>query len=134
VAIITYAQIREKMNGESFPMTLVDKDEVAAVAEAVNQGIDSHLEICNSPERGDSYGPVDTMVGGKVFARKLGCVVSKESFPTLLRRLCELRDKDNDAADSLLSSILDSLDFTEEETCCGCFDIISPVDEEESDV
>jgi len=117
MAVITYAQIRAKMDGEAYPMTLADEDEVAAVVEAVNQGIDSHLEICNSPEREDSYEPVDTLVGGKVFARKLSCVVSEESFPTLLRRLCELR--------------LDSLGFTDEELCYGGFDIVAPVDEEE---
>jgi len=130
MAIITYAQIREKMEGEPFPMEIADEDEGGAVVEAVNQGIGSHLEVCNAPDRGDNYGPVDTMVGDKVFARKLSCVVSVESFPTLLRRLCGLRDKENEAAESLLNDILNCLGFTEEETGYGNFDIVSPVDEE----
>ena len=40
---------------EHYSMSLVDDDEIEAVIRAVNIGIDAHLTICNSPERGDSY-------------------------------------------------------------------------------
>jgi len=72
---ITYSQIREKMDGQPFPMTIADDGEIAAVVEAVNQGIDAHLEACNCSERGDSYEPEDVTVGGRLLTRKLACVV-----------------------------------------------------------
>jgi hypothetical protein len=122
---ITYADIRQKMDGEPFPITIADDDEIRAVIHAVNQGIDAHLEACNCPDRGDRYEQKNETVGGKVFACKLACVVSVESFPVLLRRLWEMDG--NEAAETLLSDILSSLGF--EDADVGCFEIISPVDE-----
>lgn len=76
----TYDTLREAMKGEPWTMNLASKGEILAVVEVVNQGIDSHLEACNCPERGDSY----------TFGHRMDCVVSVESFPTLVRRLYEL--------------------------------------------
>lgn len=126
---ITYKMIREKMNGEPYTMELVDQAEADAVAEAVNQGIDAHLEVCNSPECGDSYEVGDRKVGDTIVTRFLGCSVSAESAPTLFRRMKELGDRGNEAAEDLLTSILYSMGFREEELGYGCFEIIAPVDE-----
>jgi len=66
---------------------------------AINQGIDSHLEACFIPDRGDSYQWGDT---------HLKCKISPESFPVLIRRLME---SDSDDAQSLAFSLCDSLDI-----------------------
>jgi len=58
-----------------------------AVRDAVNQGIDSHLEACFMPDRGDRY----DMEGGR-----LVCEVSAESMPVLLRRLQEKGHEDDE--------------------------------------
>ena len=50
------------------------------VMTAVNQGIDSYLEACNVPTRGDSY------IWNN---QKLNSRISRESMPILLRRLSE---------------------------------------------
>jgi len=112
------------MNGRPFTMTIADNDEIRAVIHAVNQGIDSHLEACNCPERGDTYKWADVKAKGKLLARKLACVVSAESFPVLLRRLWEI---ESEAAENLLLSILDVLGF--EDAGVDMFEIVSPVDE-----
>jgi hypothetical protein len=53
--VVTYQAIRKAMSGEPYTMSLTGTDEIRAVIEAVNQGIDSHLEACFCPENGDSY-------------------------------------------------------------------------------
>jgi len=121
---ITYAEIRERMDGQPFTMTIADDEEMTAVVNAVNQGIDAHLEACFCPERGDSYEREDVEAGGRLIARKLACTVSVESFPVLLRRLWET---ESEAAENLLTSILDVLGF--EDVGTDVFEIISPVDE-----
>jgi hypothetical protein len=83
-----------------FVMTLSRSDSEAVVP-LVNEGIDSHLEACFCPDRGDSF----DWVGGK-----LCCYVSIESLPVLLRRLTE---SDSDEAWSLADSILTVLGFDE---------------------
>jgi hypothetical protein len=105
-------------------MTIADDDEIRAVIHAVNQGIDAHLEACNCLGRGDRYEPEDVTVEGRLLARKLSCTVSVESFPVLLRRLWET---ESEAAENLLTSILDVLGF--EDVGTDVFEIISPVDE-----
>ena len=70
-------------------MSLVEEDEIKAVIEAVNEGIDSHLEAAYCPDRGDSYEGGKRMAGKLVMCRTLECAVSQESLPVLLRRLCE---------------------------------------------
>lgn len=86
---VDYDTIRMAMNGEPFTMSLTETDEIKAVIKAVNQGIDAHLEACYCPDRGDRYEGGDRRAGRLVLCRTLECVVSVESLPVLLRRLCE---------------------------------------------
>lgn len=119
---ITYAEIRARVTQPytmSFP---TGYDDCAVVMKCVNMGIDSYLEACFVPSRGDSYKIVPDIIG-----KRLECVVSKESLPVLIRRLTELeyigRDgDDNDIGGSLATGILESLDF-EVET--GCYEIVT---------
>ena len=53
------------------------------------EGIDSHLEACFCPDRGDRFGHGVRKAGKLTLCRSLDCVVSPESLPVLLRRLCE---------------------------------------------
>ena len=46
---VTYEDVRTAMNGEPFTMSLTDTDEIQAVIDAVNQGIDAHFEACFCP-------------------------------------------------------------------------------------
>jgi hypothetical protein len=120
---ITYDDVIRACDGEHFTMTLVDKAEIEAVIAAVNIGIDSRLQACYVPDRGDSYGDGERSItatsdtqhwktGDKiVLARTLDCVISPESLPVLLRRLFD----DVEGGESLADSILDSLGFDD----CG---------------
>jgi len=83
---VDYDTIRQAMNGEAFTMSLTDTDEIKAVIEAVNEGIDSYLEACFCPDRGDRYEGGKRKAGKLVLCRTLECVVSVESLPVLLRR------------------------------------------------
>ena len=107
---VTYDCIRRAMGDEPFTMSLTDTDEIRAVIEAVNQGIDAHLEACFCPDFGDRYEGGERKAGKFVLCRSLDCVVSRESLPVLLRRLFEL---ENEAADSLASDILSVLGINE---------------------
>lgn len=109
-ATVTYETVRAAMNGQPFPMSLTDADEIRAVIDAVNQGIDSHLEACFCPSRGDQYDDGRRMAGRLVLCRSLECVVSPESLPVLLRRLCESA---SEAGDRLASDILTVLGIDE---------------------
>lgn len=113
--IITYDAIRTAMDGEPFTMSLTGQEEVQAVIEAVNQGIDSHLEACFCPDRGDRYDGGERKAGKLTLCRTLECSVSVESLPVLLRRLFELDGNDEvvEAAMSLAGDILTVLGFTE---------------------
>ena len=108
LCVVTYDAVRNAMNGESFSMVAAGWDQLAAIAEAVDQGIDAHLEACFVPDRGDEYEPVGR-VGGRQ-ARKMKCVISVESMPTLLRRLFE---DGGDASIGVASSIMSSLGFND---------------------
>lgn len=115
---ITYDAVRDAMKGEPFTMSLTDKHEVAAVVAAVNQGIDSHLEACFVPERGDTYGAGERKAGELVVCRSMDCEVSVESLPVLLRRLFELEHEDTEVMDAgrgLADCILAVLGFDD----CG---------------
>ncbi len=81
---ISYDAIRAAMKGKPFKMSLTGDNEITAVITAVNMGIDSHLEACNCPARGDSYVPGKKTVGKMVLCRKLDCTISPESMPVLL--------------------------------------------------
>lgn len=94
------AALAAQCNGRPYSMELVGED-AQVVSDAVNQGIDAHLEACFCPSRGDSF----TWSGSRLY-----CQVSCESMPVLLRRLSEF---DNDAAMSLRSSILETIGIEE---------------------
>lgn len=94
------ASVDAECLGRPFPMQLVGED-AQVVMDAVNQGIDSHLEACFCPDRGDSF----AWSGSRLY-----CHVSCESMPVLLRRLSEI---DSDAAMSLRSSILETVGIEE---------------------
>jgi hypothetical protein len=96
------------MGGEPYTMSLTDTAEIKAVIEAVNQGIDSHLEACNCPERGDHYEGGKRMAGKLILCHTLECHISPESLPVLLRRLCEL-DTTEDVAEAGMSLASDML-------------------------
>ena len=116
---VMYDAVRKAMNGQPFTMSLTDTDEKRAVAEVVNQFIDSHLEACYCPERGDRFEVSARIVGKRILCETLDCCVSPESLPVLLCRLCEL-DTDEHIADaglSLARDILMTLGFDE----CGHF-------------
>jgi len=117
-------EIRQTMADDGmthYSMSLVG-DEIEAVINAVNVGIDAHLTACNCSERGDSYKHGDRSITAKSdtkhwktgdklrLARTLECQVSAESLPVLLRRL---HDEGSDAAWSLRSAILSTLAIEE---------------------
>jgi len=103
---VTYAAVRQAMDGEPFDMSLVGQDS-REVEDAVNIGIDAHLEACFVPSLGDSYEREERKTkDGVVHTVALSCVVSPESLPVLLRRLFEA-----DPCSSLASSILTCLGF-----------------------
>jgi hypothetical protein len=52
---VSYDAVRKAMDGKPYTMSLTDANEVKAVVEAVNQGIDSHIEACYCPGRGDRF-------------------------------------------------------------------------------
>lgn len=83
---------------KSYLMSLTPTD-ATAVQQAVNQGIDSHLQACYVPARGDSYRPSGS---------RMDCDVSRESLPVLVRRLME---GDSDEGMSLAGSICETLDI-----------------------
>jgi len=104
---------------EFYTASLVGED-AAALVEAVNQGIDSHLEACFVPDRGDSFTPDSrtlTAVEDCKFwkagdtltlARTVECRVSRQSLAVLVRRLMELG---TEAGDYLASGICSTLDI-----------------------
>ncbi len=109
-AEITYAAIRSAMLNEAFDMKLVDPRKCTAVALAVNQGIDSHLEACFVPDRGDSYGTrkAPQQPGSVEDFPVMYCTVSIESFPVLVRRLYKL-DCDDAKVEEVALCLADSM-------------------------
>ncbi len=107
---------------EHYRMSLVEAEEIAAVVDAVNIGIDAHLTACYCPDRGDSYRHGDRSITATSdtkywresdklqLARTLECRVSSDSLPVLLRRLHEL---ESEAAWDLRSEILSTLGIEE---------------------
>ena len=114
-ADIRYQAIRDAMEGRDYSMSLTDRDEIRAVIAAVSQGIDSHLEACFLPARGDRYAHAHRKAGQLVMCHCLDCTVSLQSLPVLLRRLCELGSDEElaDAGLSLAGDILLTLGFDE---------------------
>ena len=116
---VTYEAIRRAMGGKPYTMSITDTDEKRAVAEVVNQFIDSHLEACYCPERGDRFEGGKRKAGKLTLCHTLECRVSPESLPVLLRRQFELDTDEHvaDAAMSLAGDILLTLGFDD----CGQF-------------
>jgi hypothetical protein len=114
---VNYDTVRQAMNGRPFAMSLTDTDEIRVVIAAVDQGIDSHLEACFCPGRGDRYQGGKRKAGKLILCQTLECSVSPESLPVLLRRLCESElGGDTDlqiAAMSLVDDILMVLGFNQ---------------------
>ena len=131
---IPYDAIILACGGEHYEMSLTGGD-ADVVQTAVNNGIDSRLQICYCHERGDKYyrsersfiATEDGLRWKKgdrvVYSQTLECRVSSESLPVLIRRLfddMEYLGQDGDDADvgnSLASSILETLGFED----CGRF-------------
>ena len=86
---VDYDTVRQAMAGEPFTMSLTDTDEIKAIIAAVDGGIDSHLEACYCPDRGDRYEGGKRRAGNSPFVRPSNALSVSESLPTLLRRLCE---------------------------------------------
>lgn len=107
---VTYDAVRKSMNGEPFTVSLTEPDEIQAVINAVNQGIDGYLEACYCPDRGDRYEGGKRKAGKLVLCHSLDCSVSPASLPVLLRRLCEL---DDSAGMRLAGDILMVLGFND---------------------
>ena len=112
---VTYRAVRKAMDGQKYTMSLTDTDEIRAVVDAVNIGIDSHLEVCFCPELGDSYEAGKRTAGKYVLCGTLECAVSVESLPVLVRRLFELNADERvaDAGMTLAGDILMTLGFDE---------------------
>lgn len=106
---ISYQQIRDAMKDEPYHMSLT-KNSALSVQNAVNQGIDSHLEACYFAHK-DTYA---------WDGQRLNCTVSPESLPVLLRRLTESED---DNAEDLAVSILSTLGISVD---TSCYAITSP--------
>jgi hypothetical protein len=90
--------IRKKVNEQTpqgYPMLIRSQSEWAAIAKAVNQGIDSHLE-------GFTRSTFDHKTGK--------CLIHPEEMTTFLRRLYE---SDDDEAWGLRSAILSTLGIEE---------------------
>jgi hypothetical protein len=117
---INYSRVLEA-NTDPFPMKQ-HGDYAAVLAQAMQMGIDSHLEACFVEERGDrclfhKVAQIATLNGEKVIApccgshpNALSVVVSAESLPVLLRRLFELDyGRNTDAARCLADDILDTI-------------------------
>lgn len=69
---------------DHYEMDLV-YSEAQLVCNAINQGIDAHLEACFCPDRGDSHSVRDARFTGRRNMFK----ISRESLPVLVRRLME---------------------------------------------
>lgn len=108
--VVLYDKIMHLQGDKMYNMNLIGDD--AKVVQAVVLGIDSRLEVCYAPERGDAYNVMKCDVVGSCFPVRLKCCVSSESMPTLLRRLFEFvgDDEEMDTAARLAQAILDSLD------------------------
>lgn len=114
-AIVKAIAKRAPKGGYTMNLPLSTHD-AKVVQLAVNQGIDSRLEACYVPSRGDRY-EITRREGilGDVRGGELDCMVSAESLPVLVRRLLEMDDGTEDGpgdwACSLASSIAGTLDI-----------------------
>lgn len=108
---ITYDLVRQAQGDKPYTMSLVGKMALA-VQKAVNIGIDSHLEACYVPDRGDEFKDGVRKIKGVTVQHTLECRVSAESLPVLLRRLYEMEnehDESGESAAGLADDILESI-------------------------
>lgn len=119
---VSYATVRRAMEKSAdtefqrryYSMSLASQDEIQAVINCVNHGIDSHLEACYVPDRGDKFETVEhKLPNGKIYKTSLDCVLSAESLPVLLRRLSEIEFEDGNEAGSLVAAILQTIGIDE---------------------
>lgn len=91
---------------QGYRMSLVGSD-CQQVLEAVNQGIDAHLEACFVPDRGDRFSFVSSVgFPRRTSGARLECEISPQSLATLVRRLMQ---SGNPGAESLASGICQTL-------------------------
>lgn len=116
-AVVRYETVRRALEGEDpLVMRLTDAREIAALIEAVNERIDSCLESCFVPDRGDHYEGKARSHDGTTVCWELVCHVSAASLPVLLRRLEDHPFKDDDLASAALglqSDILTALNIND---------------------
>jgi hypothetical protein len=97
-----YADLKKRVAAEQgdehFHMQLV-ADDYAALAEAWNKGIDSHLEALTERSSVEQIG------------HKADCLIHPEELPVLIRRLFE---GEHESAESLASGILHALNIEED--------------------
>jgi hypothetical protein len=103
----TYNAVQEAQGEDPYCMELVGRIDIEAMTAAVNQGIDSHLEACFVPDRGDVFEPKERKVGSRRVGQVLVCKVSQESMPVLLRRLFEGQEPDQRLAQDILDSLIE---------------------------
>lgn len=91
---------------QGYRMSLVGRD-CQQVIDAVNQGIDAHLEACFVPDRGDRFSLVSSEgFPGRMSGARLECEISPQSLAALVRRLMQSGDP---GAESLASGICQTL-------------------------
>lgn len=118
-ATVLKALVREN-RGKPFWMSLASQDEIRAVIDVVNHGIDAHLEACNIPANGDKFETVEHKIEGRVYSRTLDCTLSPDSLCCILRRLSEIDFDSSNEAGSLVACILQTLGIDEYGKLVGC--------------
>lgn len=103
----TYDAVRKAQGKDPYCMELVGRIDIASMTAAVNQGIDSHLEACFVPDRGDQFAPRERKVGSRCVGHVLACKISQESMPVLLRRLFEGQEPDQRLAQDILDNLME---------------------------
>lgn len=119
---ITRSMIENSMSKPYTMSFLEGSSEFNFFVQCMNMGIDSYLEACYVPDRGDSIRIMKTPVGNRVY-----CVISKESMPTLLRRLTEdvvyhPEETMDFLGETLAADILESLGF---DVSVGCYKVVT---------
>jgi len=105
---MTPDEIIKTQSIEYYPIELVCQNEIDAVSDAVNLGIDSHLEAITERSTFEHF--ERTLGNGQVIASGLRCVIHPEELHVLLRRLNE---GNSEEGESLRSCILSTLDIEE---------------------
>lgn len=113
---VAYADVIKAVKAEKdgvYKMNMIsNSDDAQNIIAMVNIGIDSRLEACFCPDRGDKFEYRD----GRLY-----CEVSPESFPVLVRRLFE-NDDDEGERGLLAGDMLQTLGFNDTGEFVGCED------------